>query len=94
MKGLYRGLLSQEEGTILSLERTVFLSFREWIRDFHDLLRQNQFSCWGWRLIITFSLVSWFLHQDADGVEQNTETQFNAMFCYCQLRWFPWLKWW
>jgi hypothetical protein len=34
-------LLSQEEGTILSLKRNVFLSLREWIRDFHDLPRQN-----------------------------------------------------
>jgi hypothetical protein len=34
-----------------------------------------------------------FLHQDAAGVEQNTVTQFDAIFCYCHLRWFPHLKW-
>lgn len=37
-----RGVLIQEEVTNLSLKRELILSFRVWIRGFHNLLKENQ----------------------------------------------------
>jgi hypothetical protein len=68
------------------LEKTfIFVSFREWIRSFHILLKGNLLFSFTllWQSSVSVAVTGLrFLGQDAGIVEQDSMTYATVMFCH------------